>query len=550
MIVKNTTSQNRSKQERLKSEHFVPTQVTSMPKVVSFLNYLLQLANEFPKEQVLYSIGYRLISDNSNEAVEQFLSEYDYDVIEIEEDIPEVFDLLGSAYQYLNTKLENLEKGSFYTPNVIAKDFVDDLDFNDGKTIFDPSCGSGAFLFNSNAKPEQIYGVDFDPTAVMIAKFNYFIKFPDAQYPNIFRADFFEWFLNNKDKRFDYIIGNPPYGANIDVSRIGSTCVETGESFSYFIEFSYRLLKEDGILRFLLPEALLNVKRHYDIRGFILDEANLSRIKRYSKKFAGVMSDVYMIELDRGNNEKVEFYYDETASIPKDLYRDLRNQIFIYVNDKDAQIIEEVRSRKGYDLKDSIFGLGVVTGDNKTKLFKEEIPGSEPIYTGKEIVKKYSFIEPKNYIIFDRSNLQQVAPDEIYRAPEKLVYKVINKNLKFVIDTTGALTTNSANIVIPKVRDLDIYTILALLNSDVMDFVHLKMFGGVNKVAKEHLMDLPLPSLSEAQNSTISTLAKNAISEENDIELQNYINYDVFGFDNETVEYIKSCVQPTRRSRR
>ena len=550
MIVKNTTSQNRSKQERLKAEHFVPTQVSGVPKIIDFLNYLLQLSNEFSKEQVLYSIGYHLISNSKNEAVKKFLSEYNYDVIEIEEPIPDTFDLLGSAYQYLNTKLENLEKGSFYTPNAIAKDFVDDLCFENGETIFDPSCGSGAFLFNSNAKPEQIYGVDFDPIAVMIAKFNYFIKFPDAAYPNIFHADFFEWYLSNANLRFDYIIGNPPYGANIDVSKIKTSCVETGESFSYFIEFSYKLLSEKGILRFLLPEALLNVKRHFDIRGFILNDANLSKIKRYSKKFAGVMSDVYMIELDKNRCEKVEFHFDEVASIPKDLYRDLRNQIFIFVNDMDAQIIGEVRSRKGYDLKDSIFGLGVVTGDNKTKLFKEQLPGSEPIYTGKEIIKKYNFIEPKNYIIFDRNNLQQVAPDEIYRSPVKLVYKVINKNLKFVIDTTGALTTNSANIVIPKIDDLDIYTILALLNSDVIDFMHLKMFGGVNKVAKEHLMDLPLPALTSEQNMTMSLLAKEAVMNDDDSKLQNYINHDVFGFGDEIVSYIKSCVQSAGRNRR
>lgn len=134
---------------------------------------------------------------------------------------------------------------------------------------------------------------------------------------------------------------------------------------------------------------------------------------------------------------------------------------------------------------------------------------SEPIYSGKEITHKYSFDPPKNYIIFDRSNLQQVAPDEIYRAPAKLVYKTINKYLKVVIDTSKSLTTNSANIIIPNIEELNIYTILAFMNSYLYSFYYLKKFGGVNKVAKENLIALPFPALTDAQQKNIISLTKN-----------------------------------------
>ena len=67
--------------------------------------------------------------------------------------------------------MENLEKGLFYTSRNVATDFVSGLDFAAGQVIFDPACGSGAFLFNSKAPAEQIYGVDLDPIAIMIASF-------------------------------------------------------------------------------------------------------------------------------------------------------------------------------------------------------------------------------------------------------------------------------------------------------------------------------------------------------------------------------------------
>ena len=540
MIIKNTTIQNRSKQARLNSEHTIPTQNVKRRDVIIFLQSLQQI--KCPKEQIIFSIGSKLVEGNNNPNLKKFLSEYDYEVIEIPNVPKNEFDLLGSAYQYLNTKMENLEKGSFYTGTEVAKDFVKDLDFSDGQIIFDPSCGSGAFLFNSDAPSNQIVGVDFDPIAVMIAKFNYFIKFPDAKYPNIYNADFFEWYSQNPDKKYDYIIGNPPYGANIDSKKVPTQYITSGESFSFFIEFCYRIVKTDGIFRFLLPEAILNVKRHTDIRDFILDHTNLTRIKQYSKKFSGVMSDVYMIELNRGNTKNVLFENSTATIIPKSLYKELKNHIFVHLKEEDVAIIKKVKRLKKYDLSNSIFGLGVVTGDNKKKIFKTQVPGSEPIYSGKEIVGKYKFLPPKNFIIFDRNNLQQVAPDEIYRAPAKLVYKTINKYLKIVIDTTGSLTTNSANIIIPTIKELDIYTVMAFLNSNLYSYLNLKMFGGVNKIAKENLMALPLPGITEEQNKKIKKLTLDAMELDDDSRLQEYINESIFSLTTEEISYINDSV--------
>ena len=540
MLVKNTTIQNRSKQQRLNSEHTIPFQNIKRAEIVDFLQSLRNFIE--PKEQILFSIGCYLLNGNKTPAIKKFIAEYNYKIINIE-NIPEnEFDLLGSTYQFLNSKKENLEKGSFYTSPEIAIDFVNDLDFSFGQIIFDPACGSGAFLFNSNAPAEQIIGVDFDPIAIMIAKFNYFIKFPNAKSPNLFCDDFFNWFSNNNQLKFHYIISNPPYGANLDLSKIPTEFVSSGESFSYFIEFGFQLLKKGGVFRFLLPEAILNVKRHTDIRDFILDQTNLKKIKRYSKKFSGVMSDVYLIELDRDYGQRMLFINGTTTIVPKDIYKGLQNHIFVHLTEQDIAIIEKVNKLKKYDLSNSIFGLGVVTGDNKTKMFNEKILGSEHLYTGKE-VEKYRLLPPKNYLIFDRNNLQQVAPDEIYRAPKKLVYKTINKFLKVAIDTTRSLTSNSANIIIPKIYDLDIYVIMALLNSNLYSYLHLKLFGGVNKIAKENLMALPLPGISIEENISINRLTQDAIQRENDGYLQEYINKKIFKLSENEIEYINGFVE-------
>lgn len=539
MTFKNTTVQNKSKQDRLNNSHTIPSHYFEGAEVGKFLNYLLELPNK--KEEILFSLGKYLLGKNANPCVKEFLSEYKFAEIDFNEVPSNEFDLLGSAYQYLNSKMENLEKGSFYTGRSIALDFVSDLNFENGQTILDPACGSGSFLFNSAANPEQIFGVDADPIAVMIAKFNYFIKFPNANYPNLYCQDFFAWFAENEDQRFDYIIGNPPYGANLDLTIIPSQYISSGESFSYFIEFCYWLLKEKGTFRFLLPEAILNVKRHADVRNFILKYTNLKRIKRYSSKFAGVMSDVYMLELDKAKSIKMIFEDKDKTSIPKSLFKGLKNQIFVNLNKVDISIIEKVEQIQKYDLSESIFGLGVVTGDNKTKLSQVKQSGMEHIYTGKE-VEKYYLLPPKNFIRFDRDNLQQVAPEAIYRAPEKLIYKTISKYLKISIDTSRSLTSNSANIFIPKVPDMDIYEVLGLLNSSLYSYLHLKLFGGVNKIARENLMALPLPNLSSANHHKLRELVQKTIQTGDHRVLEDFINMEIFHLTEEEVQYIEQTL--------
>jgi predicted RNA methylase len=540
MTFKNTTVQNRSKQQRLNNSHTIPNHYIEGSGISKFLAGLLEVKTS--KQSLLYSIGIELLPNRTNPAIQRFLKEYKLDVIDIE-DIPrDQFDLLGSVYQFLNSKLENLEKGSFYTGGEVARDFISDLNFSSGELILDPACGSGSFLFRSDAPASQIYGVDADPIAIMIAKFNYFQKFPNAEYPNLFCEDFFTWFSKNEDERFDYIIGNPPYGANLDLAKIPTQYIESGESFSYFIEFGYWLLKQNGIFRYLLPEAILNVKRHTDVRNFILQKTNLKRIKKYSKKFTGVMSDVYMIELNHERTESVIFEDGGKTLIPKSIFAKLKNSIFVNLNETDIGIIEKVERLKGSDLSQSIFGLGVVTGDNKTKLFPTQLDGMEAIYTGKE-VEKYTLLSPRNYLMFDRDNLQQVAPDEIYRAPVKLVYQTISKYLKVAIDTTGSLTSNSANIIIPKIPELDPYIILGFLNSDLYTYLHLKLFGGVNKIAKENLMALPFPRVTDEQNVKLKECVLRTLDSGNDDELQLYINNEIFSLTEIEVAHIASAIE-------
>lgn len=542
MKARNTTLQNRTKSERLDYSFIVPSHYVDSPEDSKFLFSLRELP--FPKEQILYSIGVALLGRNRNPAIKEFLSEYSFDLLEIA-DLPiGSFDILGSAYQFLNSKSENLRGGIFYTGHEIATEFVGDLVFDEGQTILDPACGSGSFLFRSNAPSGQIFGVDRDPIAIMIAKFNYFLKFPNGARPNFFCEDFFSWAAANNAMKFDYVIANPPYGAELDLSGVSSDRITSGESFSLFLEYGYRLLSEKGILRYLMPEALLNVKRHSDVRSFLLSDCNLTRLKKYRSAFSGVMSDVFMVEVDHGDVDEVTFDGAEPTKVPKSIFLASKNKVLVELSRQDVAILDKVRALQHFDLSCSTFGLGVVTGNNREHLMTSMAKGAEPIYTGKE-VHKFQLASPRNFLIFNRSRLQQVAPDSIYRAKSKLVYKTICMELRVAIDESGSLTTNSANLIIPNVPGYSHRTVMAFLNSDLYSYLHLKLFGGVNKVAKENLMELPFPKITSKQNRRIEELVDDVLAGAPDDSVQDFIQRQIFGLTDSEVLRVSSGSRPS-----
>ena len=455
-------------------------------------------------------------------------------------------DLLGIVYQSLLFEGVKNEKGSYYTPIAVTKNMVSNLTFANGETFLDPCCGSGSFLLSLNAEdPNQIYGVDNDPIAVFIAKINLLIRYSTHDFfPHIECRDYLAetdlFSLNSeiRSERFDYIITNPPWGALADKKKFISE-ISSGETFSYFFVKSFGQLKKGGTIRFLLPEAVLNVKVHKDIREFILNNSRIEAFTIYDDSFTGVTTKY--VDICCSNNSSLETtklicstYISEIAISS---FHETENLVFNFLADEDIEIVSRVKEIGKYNLSNSIWALGVVTGDNKKKLFSSPEPGMEIIYTGKEIVP-YGLKEAKNYLFYDRSKLQQVAKEEYYRAKEKLVYKFISKKLTFAYDNEQRLFLNSANILIPNIPGMDIKTVMAFLNSELYQFLYIQMFGEV-KILKGNLIELPFPLLSETQNKFISRLVDLALQGEDVNELLQDSIYQVFELDEKQKKYIR-----------
>ncbi len=179
---------------------------------------------------------------------------YDFSIIPIE--------FISNVYEHFIGEEKQKKDGAYYTPtflvDYVLKYTVDDYFKNNPNKynckILDPACGSGIFLVEAFRKivaqyekvmgkkvdkkvikklvKDNIFGIDYNKNALQISIFSLYLAMLDYQEPkdienfkfpyltrdnpNFFNSDFFdtqaEFNKILKEKKIDFIIGNPPYG--------------------------------------------------------------------------------------------------------------------------------------------------------------------------------------------------------------------------------------------------------------------------------------------------------------------------------------------------
>ncbi|WP_299220653.1 TaqI-like C-terminal specificity domain-containing protein [uncultured Alistipes sp.] len=518
--------------------------------------------HRWSNENAIYSIGINLLKRKGiikRAHVAVILSEHHYQTIEELLDYPlptNEPDLPGLIYQCLLSEGEKSIRGAYYTPISVASRMTKDFVFSSKETFLDPCCGSGIFLLSlRNASPEQIFGIDSDPIAVFAARINLLLKFSDQDFtPQIYCLNYLRRDQLSKKqaafftRRFDYIGSNPPWGAiPSDLSPLPE--IRSKETFSYFLVRSFEQLKPAGTLRFLLPDAILKIDAHKDIRSFLLTCGDLRSTTFHDESFAGVYTKYIDIEFKRTKPTRnlTIRRKEETRRIvlPETVSPKSPDLTFIMNTDQDTVILEHLESRKVHDLSASDWALGIVTGNNRK--FLKDLPENdldEPIYTGKE-VSSYVMNPARKYIRYDNKAFQQIAPEKYYRAPEKLIYKFISDKPVFAYDNRGALCLNSANILIPNIPNMSIKTVLAFLNSDVFRYFYKKNFADI-KILKCNLIKLPFPHIEDAQNELITDLANRHLAGDKAAEKHiQQIIYSIFGLSATQIAHIKTALYGT-----
>lgn len=545
----NTTDCNRlkSRANKSKSDKFI---VPNNYICIDGMEDLIQEIATCPYSNydIFYSLCLQKLQQYiGNPNVERFVSEYGRRTY-LEFHIPDTIlndpekDWLGFLYQMRIPEGERNLLGQYYTNDRIIKEMLADMNLNTTTTFLDPCCGSGAFLMGIRAESlAQLYGTDIDDIAIMIAKANLIALYPnDKLYPQLFCKDYLE---DNAScpidvRKFDVICTNPPWGI-CKTHDYPSDVIRSKERSSLFFVKAFEHLKRNGIMSFLMPSSLLKVKSHKDFRTFIMTNTKIEKILMFNERFNGVYTDFFSITVINERPMITQSYQVIRDNQTEQVSTPAHSDDIELSGDNQKDILRLIEERGRYNLSDSIWALGIVTGDNKNKLTKDIVPGYEAIYTGKEI-EKYYIKKASNYISYNRTQLQQCARDEYYRCPEKLVYKFISKTLCFAYDNSSSLFLNSANILIPNIQRMSIKTVMAFLNSELFSYYYSKKFSDI-KVLKGNLMKLPFPEITRQQDEEISGIVDLILNgDKNAISLIDESIYSIYRFTPEIINKIRS----------
>lgn len=456
-------------------------------------------------------------------------------------------DTLGFIYISLLDLSQRKQTGAYYTPAKTVKKLIDYLlaDSSGIKdmTFCDPCCGTGNFLIGllrQGACVSSLYGQDIDELSVFITRINMFLlnkewnkKQLDTQFicGNTLKKTF--------SRSFSAVLGNPPWGYDFSKEEIAFLLkhYKTGkskgmESYDLFIEKGIDLLEKDGHMAFVLPEAVLSVASHSRARDVIIKNTSFRFVLYLGNAFAGVQCPAVILGVKKdhqGTTEQCKVLFDDAEFV---IGRDRKFDASLFsfsMTDRQydcLKAIEEVPNAR-YLAENATFALGIVTGNNKEYIKDSKADGYEIVLKGSDILR-YAIKDTTNYIRFSPESYQQVAPIELYRAKEKLLYRFISEVPVFTYDDKQTLSLNSCNILIPHIKGMSIKYVLAILNSSVAAYFLNKKFNSV-KLLRSHIEALPIPMVNlEIQNEIVKKVDCILVAENDMSSIYAELDKDIF----------------------
>jgi hypothetical protein len=469
--------------------------------------------------------------------------------------------------------------------------------------ILDPACGSGSFLIKAfdvlngyYSKKEgynqtrivdgdtyktktrilrdNIFGVDLDKQAVDIAQLNLLLKVAEkkkrlpllqqnikngnslVEDPHVAGDKAFEWKSQFSDINdgFELIIGNPPYVRNDTLPktekeffmRTYTSAKGKFDLYLVFVEKAIRLLKDGGLLGFIIPSKFMATDYGLELRKFILQNCKIIKIVDVSQLpvFSGVATYpcILILQKDTSSDKKEhkiqilngittidDIQNKKYELIEQNKYDKTVNNVFTISSDKKSQnIISKINNNTSRLEEICEIKAGIHNGNIRDKLIKttKENDFCKPLLIGSDI-GRYSKTWNGLYINYNpniadkkRGEYCSLRDERIFIAKEKLLVRDIGKRLPATYDDNQYYCMDTIYIILLREkyeRILDLYYILGILNSNVAEYYFRKMFGTVHvgsnyqRYKRQFLVNIPIKIGSKSEQKLLSELVENLV---------------------------------------
>ncbi|MFX0003181.1 MAG: Eco57I restriction-modification methylase domain-containing protein [Candidatus Hermodarchaeota archaeon] len=564
-------------------------------------------------------------------------------------------DIFSKIYEKTRNHKEKKKFGEFYTPAPVVKYILDAINYNssnqvEAKRLIDISCGSGSFIIQaigelikyflriynrddvSNLTVEEaksiistvkntISGIDINPIACILCQINIqytlfeILNLVLAFEPNyslpFFDIRNFNALTIKSEKNYDYVVGNPPYLFIRDIPPYQRQIIETAnfvtkegqyDYYQIFIELGIRMLKNGGMLGYIVPDSLLALSNRSILRKYIYNQTKIKEIYHTGPKFSDpVVSNIIIIlekesrTLKRTNNQiKVKLSNQHEETIPQKAIGNWDCKFLIHLNKNDILILEQLNSEfsrlkdlfKKYNIKIEL-SRGVELGKTGKIIFCEKCNKYLPIPHKKLICHLCSSnLNKRNMenIIYDtipsntvQENLQlflysmnryQITQykyidtskvginyKEFNLYEDRIIIRQLSQNGKIcaTYDKNLSFTSQSLyNLRIKKssIPEFNNFYLLGLFNSMLLSYFFIKSFGTYKKlfprILIEKIKDFPIKvPISNKEKENAKKIIENVklLLETNDEreELQDSIDslvFDLYEISENNREYI------------
>ncbi|GAB3740506.1 Eco57I restriction-modification methylase domain-containing protein [Spirosoma lituiforme] len=325
---------------------------------------------------------------------------------------------------------------------------------------------------------------------------------------------------------FDIVIGNPPYGA--DINNISKEFLKDNykhqdyqlDSFLLFTEKGIATLKEGGVLSYIIPNTLFTNLKTVKIRKLVLANTLIS-ISHYNLPVftAVVNTEVIIVKREKCTNNKVKlnFYDGNLDNVvvklidQKDWIAFDGKPINIYFNDSIysltnnflpkskllGEICKVTQGAKPFQIgkgrppqtQSTLHEKPYVSDYKKDSSFRPLLRGS--------LMNKYKIDWNDNYYISLGDWLAEPRYSAGYDAAEKIVIRQTGSSLIATLDSRQFVIRDNLYTVIPTNKDFNIRYILSIINSKLMNWYYQNVLNNevgeaLAQVKRGHIIALPI----------------------------------------------------------
>lgn len=312
-------------------------------------------------------------------------------------------------------------------------------------------------------------------------------------------APFFDkyWMFGIEDG-FDVVIGNPPYGAkfNEDEKQYFKTALKhqdyQPESFLFFTEKSFDLLKTNAILAFIIPNTWLTNLKLVKIRKFLTSNNLILNISHYHKSVFDAVVNTEVVIFKKGfqTNHLVNIFIHSEANEVLHLqhkqskWKERNGEVInIFSNDIIEKLIEKLKLNSLHlseycdiitGMKPYQVGKGIPKQERwvvDERIFDSETKINEQykkLLRGKDI-DKYEINWTGNRWIKYGDWLAEPRYSANFEIDEKIVIRQTGDSLIATIDNQQFICMNNLHVILLK-KIINSKYILALINSTLLNY--------------------------------------------------------------------------------